>query len=203
GVIAAALLVAGGLSALQTASIASALPFSIVMVVICWGLLKALRLEGAKRSSLRGARVDPSGPRSGNWQQRLAGMLHNPGRKEVLEHLRDTVAPALAAVAAELQRQGLEARVQDSEDGRVWVEVGHGEEIDFYYSVRPRPYEPPAFAMSDTRASRAEALKYYRAEVHLREGGQDYDIMGWTREAVINDVIDHYQRHLHFLAAVR
>ncbi|MDX1549314.1 MAG: choline BCCT transporter BetT [Lysobacter spongiicola] len=203
GVIAAALLVAGGLSALQTASIASALPFSIVMVVICWGLLKALRLEGAKRSSLRGARVDPSGPRSGNWQQRLAGMLHNPGRKEVLEHLRDTVAPALAAVAAELQRQGLEARVQDSDDGRVWVEVGHGEEIDFYYSVRPRPYEPPAFAMSDTRASRAEALKYYRAEVHLREGGQDYDIMGWTREAVINDVLDHYQRHLHFLAAVR
>ena len=83
------------------------------------------------------------------------------------------------------------------------MEVRHGSEIDFYYSVRARPYEPPAFVMSDTRARQAEALKYYRAEVHLREGGQDYDIMGWREETVINDVLDHYGRHLHFLAAVR
>ena len=53
------------------------------------------------------------------------------------------------------------------------------------------------------KPTRGEALKYYRAEVHLREGGQDYDIMGWREETVINDVLDHYGRHLHFLAAVR
>jgi choline/glycine/proline betaine transport protein len=37
GVVAAALLVAGGLAALQTATIASALPFTIVMILMCWG----------------------------------------------------------------------------------------------------------------------------------------------------------------------
>lgn len=84
-----------------------------------------------------------------------------------------------------------------------WLEVRHGEEIDFYYSVRPRSYEAPAFALRDTRALRAEALEYYRAEVHLREGGRDYDIMGWRGDDVINDVLDHYQRHLHFLGAMR
>ncbi|KGM56704.1 choline transporter [Lysobacter arseniciresistens ZS79] len=204
GVIAAALLVAGGLGALQTASIASALPFAIVMIVMCWGLLRALRIEGAKRTSLREARVGPHGPHAAlNWKQRLGQMLHHPTRAEVVEYLHETVEPALQEVASELRRRGLDAVVEHGDDGRVWVEVGHGEEIDFHYSVRPRPYEPPAFVLNDTRDERAEALKYYRAEVHLREGGQDYDIMGWRGETVINDVLDHYGRHLHFLAAVR
>lgn len=204
GVVAAALLVAGGLGALQTASIASALPFAIVMIVMCWGLLRALRIDAAKRTSLREARVGPRGPHAAlNWKQRLGQMLQQPSRAEVVEYLHETAEPALQQVAAELRRRGLDAVVEHGDDERVWVEVRHGHEIDFYYSIRPRPYDPPAFVINDTREDRSEALKYCRAEVHLREGGQDYDIMGWREETVINDVLDHYGRHLHFLAAVR
>jgi len=201
GAVAAALLLAGGLAALQTASIASALPFSIVMVVMCWGLLRALRIEGVKRMSLREARVDPGATLT--LQQRVASLLHQPGRAEVLDYIHQIVLPALTKVADELRRSGLDVAVESPEDGRAWLEVRHGDEIDFYYSVRPRAYEAPAFALRDTRTRRAEALKYYRAEVHLREGGRDYDIMGWRGEDVINDVLDHYQRHLHFLGAMR
>lgn len=43
GVVAAALLLAGGLGALQTASIAAAFPISFVMIAMIWGLLKSLR----------------------------------------------------------------------------------------------------------------------------------------------------------------
>ncbi|MGH8073535.1 MAG: BCCT family transporter [Lysobacter sp.] len=204
GGVAAALLLAGGLGALQTASIASALPFAIVMIVMCWGLLRALRIDGAKRTSLREAQVGPRGPHAAlNWKQRLGQMLQQPTRAEVIEYLHETVEPALQQVATELRRRGLVAMVEQGDDDRIWVEVSHGSEIDFYYSVRPRPYDPPAFAINDTRDDRTEALKYCRAEVHLREGGQDYDIMGWREETVINDVLDHYGRHLRFLAAVR
>ncbi len=49
GALAAILLLAGGLKALQTASITAALPFSLVMVVMMWGLVKALRQEYAQR----------------------------------------------------------------------------------------------------------------------------------------------------------
>jgi choline/glycine/proline betaine transport protein len=106
-------------------------------------------------------------------------------------------------VASELIKQNLDARVEANEEGHVWIEVRHGDEIDFFYSVHPRPYDPPSFTLRDTRKHRAEALKYYRAEVHLREGGQDYDIMGWSRPDVIHDVLDQYERHMHFLAMVR
>ncbi len=45
GLVAIILLWAGGLAALQTASIASALPFAIIMVFICYGLFKGLRVD--------------------------------------------------------------------------------------------------------------------------------------------------------------
>ena len=43
GVVASVLLLAGGLSALQTASISSAFPFAFVMLFICFGLLKGVK----------------------------------------------------------------------------------------------------------------------------------------------------------------
>ena len=45
GSVAAVLLVAGGLNALQTAAITTALPFTAVLLVICYGLAKGLRRE--------------------------------------------------------------------------------------------------------------------------------------------------------------
>jgi choline/carnitine/betaine transport len=43
GLVASALLLAGGLDALQAAAIAAALPFSVILVLACWGLLLSLR----------------------------------------------------------------------------------------------------------------------------------------------------------------
>ncbi len=45
GVVAGVLLMLGGLQALQTASITAALPFSVVILVMVYGLMKALRQE--------------------------------------------------------------------------------------------------------------------------------------------------------------
>ena len=79
----------------------------------------------------------------------------------------------------------------------------HGEEIDFFYAVKARPISPPSFTMRDTRKKREEKLRYFRAEVYLKEGGQDYDVMGWTTEQLIADIIDQYEKHLHYLEALR
>ena len=37
----------------------------------------------------------------------------------------------------------------------------------------------------------------------LKEGGQNYDVMGWNQEQLINDILDQYEKHLHFLHLVR
>lgn len=203
GVIAIALLAAGGLTSLQAGTIAAALPFTVVMILMCWGMVRAMRLDVTKRQVLRSARSAPLALAGGDWKGRLRTLVHQPRQAEVKAFLLESVRPALADVAAELQAQGLTASVGGGEDGRVWLEVGHGEEMDFFYSVRPQPYQPPAFVLDDPRRHRNDAATYYRAEVHLREGGQDYDVMGWRKQDIIHDVLDQYHRHLQFLDTIR
>ncbi len=45
GVLAAVLLIGGGLSALQTAAVATGLPFALVLLVLCWSLRRAFHEE--------------------------------------------------------------------------------------------------------------------------------------------------------------
>ncbi len=205
GVVAAVLLLAGGLGALQTATIASALPFTVIMLLMCWGLIRALRIDVVKKTTLRTATLMPDMSHHGPdaWKKRLRTLIHQPNKSEVDQFIQNTVKSALNEVMQELKKRNMEARVQDGDDGRVWLEVLHGEEIDFFYSVRPRPHTPPAFVMRDTKKERSEKLKFFKAEVHLSEGGQDYDVMNWTKDQVISDVLDHYEKHLQFLNVVR
>lgn len=58
GVVAGALLLAGGLSALQTASIAAAFPISFVMIAMVWGLLKSLSEDSSATP------LSPDGPKN-------------------------------------------------------------------------------------------------------------------------------------------
>jgi choline/glycine/proline betaine transport protein len=62
GAVAAALLITGGLAALQTAAIATGLPFAAVLVVMCFSLFKGLRAERAAAARTR--KVFPARKRS-------------------------------------------------------------------------------------------------------------------------------------------
>ena len=205
GVVAAVLLLAGGLGALQTMTIASALPFAVVLLVATYGLIKALRVDLYKRESLQ-LNVQPMGAvaSGGSWKERLHSIIDYPSQDVVVRYIEDTVRSAMEDVASELNSKGIEARVSSVGAGRYSLNVGHGEEIDFLYRVWARGHIKPAFLNPDVAESDVdEAQKYYRAEVHLREGGQDYDVMGWSKEGVISDIIDQYHKHMHFLHLVR
>ncbi|WP_257280387.1 MULTISPECIES: choline BCCT transporter BetT [unclassified Endozoicomonas] len=200
GLVALVLMLAGGLKALQTATIATALPFSIVLLVSGYGLLKALALDTAKKESLTQTTLAPSHANvSIPWQTRLQNITHFPERKSVRVFMRSVVLPAMKSLSRELEEQGVETGIDfDRNKSIVSLNVFHGEEQDFLYKVSPRSYVQPSFVIDDEEES-----KYYRAEVFLREGGQDYDIMGWTKDQVIGDIIDQYEKHMHFLHMVR
>ncbi|WP_422136510.1 BCCT family transporter [Endozoicomonas sp. ALD040] len=200
GLVALVLMLAGGLKALQTATIATALPFAVVLLVSGYGLLKALALDAAKKESLTQTTLAPSHANvSIPWQSRLQNITHFPARKSVRVFMRSVVLPAMKSLSRELEEQGVETGIDfDRNKSIASLNVFHGEEQDFLYRVSPRSYVQPSFVIDDEEES-----KYYRAEVFLREGGQDYDIMGWTREQVIGDIIDQYEKHMHFLHMVR
>ncbi|MDX7987276.1 BCCT family transporter [Xenorhabdus sp. 12] len=205
GVVAIALLMAGGLSALQTVTIASALPFSVILLIAIYGLLKALRVDAYKKDSQQMTTIAP--PASRNpipWQRRLRNIVYYPKRSQVKRFMSEVIQQAMGLVAEELDKQSKSVVINDEMDDRIHFEVDFGDNLNFVYEVRLRGYIQPTFAIAGLESDeKIEEQKYYRAEVYLKEGGQDYDLMGWTQEQIIHDILDQYEKHIHFLHLVR
>jgi choline/glycine/proline betaine transport protein len=212
GALTLAILAAGGIFALQYATIIVGLPFAFALVAVMWGLWKALSLEAAMEDSrlgvLQGALSGRSGPHEAErhhpWQSRVRRVMSFPDRRRGEEFLADVVTPALEEVARELDGAGVAARVQRvEEDGRPTVRLEAelesedlaGLALPFVYAVQHRLVPIPAYG---GRTPRGDDY-YSRLEVHLREGGQGYDVMGYTHTQLIDDVLDQYERHLDFL----
>lgn len=205
GVVAITLSLAGGMKALQTVTIASALPFSVILLASIYGLFKALRIDAYKRDSKQMATIAPTASRNPiSWQRRLRNIGYFPKRSQVRRYMSEVIFPAMQMVEAELAKQNAVSNTDDTADNLIRFEVDMSNELNFVYEVRLRPYLQPAFALAGiAEEDRDEEQKYYRAEVYLREGGQDYDVMGWTQEQILHDILDQYEKHLHFLHLVR
>ncbi|HHQ5724651.1 TPA: BCCT family transporter [Klebsiella variicola subsp. variicola] len=206
GIVAIVLLIAGGLSALQTVTIASAFPFLIILLVAIYGLLKALRRDLTKRESQSMATIAPVASRNPvPWQRRLRNIAFLPRRSLVKRFMDEVIQPAMTLVRIELDKQGTLSHISHSAEDRIRLEVDLGNELNYIYEVRLRGYNTPTFALAalGNNEQQAEQHKYYRAEVYLKEGGQNYDVMGWSQEQLIHDILDQYEKHLHFLHLVR
>lgn len=204
GIVAIALMLADGLEALQTMTIASALPFTLVLLLGLVGLFKALRIDVFKRHSLSATSVAHGiAVTTQDWRQRLNNIIDFPAHNAVKEFIQHTVKAALNDVAAELENKGLTVQIDTPDEQSCVLQVMHGDEIDFTYGVYCQKHMQPDYIHADDDNPDDSQSTYYRAEVHLREGGQDYDLMGWSKIEVINDILEQYQKHLHFLHLLR
>ncbi|MCJ8497123.1 hypothetical protein MVI27_02500 [Chryseobacterium salipaludis] len=115
--------------------------------------------------------------------------------------------PALDEVAAEFRGQGYEAERRNADHDktvstidstrpsdqllRVSTESGH----DFYYQVAMIPTPTPTF--SGKMALDHDV--YYRLEVTTQTGSGGYDLMGLTKQQVIDDVLEQYEAYLTYV----
>ncbi|MGF9755993.1 choline BCCT transporter BetT [Microvirga sp. 0TCS3.31] len=210
GLLTVAMLAVGGILALQYATIIMGLPFAFVLVLVMWGLFRSLRDEGRKSASgvrgmspLLSARTGSSEENRKAWKARLARATNFVDDEAAAAYLASTVEPALVEVAEELTSMGVAASVTDGGAiggdelpyAELSTEAGEGR---FVYRVVVRRSPVPTYGgrMIGNRD------QYARLEVHLVDGGQDYDVMGYTAEQVIHDCLDQYERHLEFLRTV-
>jgi len=209
GLLTLAMLVVGGIPALQNATIIMGLPFGFVMVLIMLGLYKALRVEANREDSRRHSLPAQlsgrsSSPADGDrraalgWRQRLRRSMSFPNHEKATEFLSGVALPALTEVADEMRGHSVEAEVNDGTDEeRPYVELvaDLGEEAPFQYRVESREARTPVYGDRSLRDSDV----YFRLDVHLSEGGQGYDVMGYTHSQLIDDVLDQYEQHVEFV----
>ncbi|HEK1582836.1 TPA: choline BCCT transporter BetT [Pseudomonas aeruginosa] len=201
------LLFAGSIDALKSAVVLTSLPFSLILLLMMWGLHKAFYMESQRqraRSHSLAPLMSGNGKRSGGWKRRLSQAVHFPSRDEVHRFMNDVVRPAISEVSEVFREKGLAVDAQlDPGNASLSLEIGHGEQHRFLYQVLMRGYFTPSFARAGMGGLHLKNRRYFRAEVHLAEGSQDYDLMGYTKEQIINDMLDQYERHLQFLHLVR
>lgn len=201
------LLFAGSIDALKSAVVPTSLPFSLILLLMMWGLHKAFYMESQRqraRSHSLAPLMSGNGKRSGGWKRRLSQAVHFPSRDEVYRFMNDVVRPAISEVSEVFREKGLAVDAQlDPGNASLSLEIGHGEQHRFLYQVLMRGYFTPSFARAGMGGLHLKNRRYFRAEVHLAEGSQDYDLMGYTKEQIINDMLDQYERHLQFLHLVR
>ncbi|MGM0526253.1 MAG: BCCT family transporter [Pseudomonadota bacterium] len=198
GIVASVLLLAGGLGALQTAAITSALPFAVIILISAVGMWRALVIEGHQYNSLQSHRhAHRRGVNEGPdyWKKRLSGLVDFPKKDPVLDFIYGTAEESLKHVKDELKDSDWPAEFsEDREHNRIILSVERGKELDFAYEIRLRDYLLPEFALTNDKNREV----YYRAEVFLRQGGQSYNLYGWEKTDIINDVINQFENYLHF-----
>ncbi|MFC0337069.1 choline/glycine/proline betaine transport protein [Kushneria avicenniae] len=205
GLLTLALLMAGGVSALQGMVVIMGLPFSFVIFFVMAGLYRSFKSEAFKedshRASLAGrlsGRTHTGSERgTRHWRKRLKRSMYFPGQRQARGFINMTARPAMEAVAQELTEQGLEAEVIRAEGEELHLElnVALGSEQNFTYQIWPRAFPVPSFAR---RANKTQSC-YYRLEAYLLEGSQGYNLIGFSRDQLIDDILDQYERHLQFL----
>jgi choline/glycine/proline betaine transport protein len=204
-VLTVAMLVAGGVATMEYATLVFALPVTVIAYLVMASFSKALRMERAEREGqvLRRRTTAAHGGAvpERSWRQRIAGLRSYPSARAVAQFMEKTVRPALTDVSAEFAAQGHDASLRTLPDERTGIfrhtlAVAIDHERDFHYEVAAVEAPVPVFG---GRAN-PEEESYCRLEVFTQTGSEGYDLMGLSRQQVIDDVLDRYEAHLAFLA---
>lgn len=205
GALTLAMLLVDGVYTLQAATVLIGLPFSVVMYLLMASVLKVLRAE--KRSMDSQALTMASRSMSGSagydgrdWKERLARRVHFPTRDDAVAFMNDVAAPAVREVAAELKKLGSDVTLvedvnEETQLPFINLTMSFADQDEFKYQLVPLAYEVPSYASSAAK----EQEYFYRVEVFTARGTRGHNIIGYTHEQVIQDVISFFDRHLVYM----
>lgn len=192
GTTASLLLLAGGLGALQTVTLVSALPFAVIMLLLVAGLIRGMK---ADMSRLEGARASAT-PAPGSevpWRRRLGALLATPRQVDAQRFVSTVAQPAFQEVAQELVNRGHRTEVTTDEDTLTLTVFAEGTR-NFVYGVRPQARRVATFTAA---ATKNESVRPHEWQVRtvFSDGSGGYDVLGLSAAQLIHDILTQYERY--------
>ncbi|CAL4861000.1 choline BCCT transporter BetT [Microbacterium sp. MM2322] len=200
GLLTLSMLLIGGISTLQNATLIVGVPFSIVLYLVMISLFRALRTEQHQAEGFRATVTARVATVETPWRRRLRRVAEFPTREKALSYLEKTAERALREVEAELSAVGVDVSysrsdVPDADLPTLVLSARFPDHADFVYQVYPVVEELPSYARRTPRRSDL----YYRLETFTATGSRGYDVYGYTAEQLIADAVAHYESHMEFL----
>lgn len=196
------LLNAGGLDALQSMTLITALPFSLIMLLFIVSLMKAVTIDRDyyERSFSKSA-IPWSGER---WKERLKRIVSFKDRPSVERFIQTTVRTAFTELQEEFSDNGIEARVNSFSDPvRIEIEIQYDVVNNFIYGVLSQSKSVSGYLVNEDNLPDVDENKTYIPKAYFGDSREGYDVQYFTKNELISDVLKHYERFLSIISEER
>ncbi len=183
GATATLLLVAGGLGALQSATLLAALPFCFIMLLLAVGLVRQTNAD------LAGVTLPGDGPAI---SERIKRLIVPARRTDILAQLRAQGEPALQSVLEALEAEGWTASQLDSGEDKAELTITARDGRPFVYRLSPRSRPLPAYTALEAPERRRSLAWMLAAQTNNETGFRD--LTGFTIGQIANDVLTQLER---------
>lgn len=202
--VAIVLLGSGGLGTLQTMTLIAALPFSLLMAVMCVSLWFALRAD----KKYFEAKFTPSSVlwTGDKWRDYLSQMLNQTEEQDILKFLKKTAYPAMRTLKRELTAEyGLNVDVVayfEQDEPAVELIIHKEAMRNFMYGIKSVRREVSEHLVQDENLPHIQNSVTYEPITYFFDGRVGYDVQYMNSDELIADILKHYERYLSLLDSV-
>ena len=199
--VAIVLMQSGGLANLQTMTLLVALPFAMLMLLMCFSLWKGLNAD----KKYFDTKVNPTSIfwTGDKWKERLEQMMNQTQEKDILRFLKHTVLPAMRELRQELiSKYELSVQINtlfDQDEPAVELVIQKDLMRDFMYGVKSIGREVSEQLINDDNLPHIQHSMTYEPYTYFFDGRVGYDVQYMDQDELIADMLKHYERYLSLL----
>lgn len=200
-VVAIVLMQSGGLANLQAMTLLVALPFAMLMLLMCFSLWKGLNAD----KKYFDTKVNPTSIfwTGDKWKERLEQMMNQTQEKDILRFLKHTVLPAMRELRQELiSKYELSVQINtlfDQDEPAVELVIQKESMRDFMYGVKSIGREVSEQLINDDNLPHIQHSMTYEPYTYFFDGRVGYDVQYMDQDELIADMLKHYERYLSLL----
>ena len=200
-VVAIVLMQSGGLANLQTMTLIVALPFALLMLVMCFSLWKGLIADKKYFST----KVNPTSIfwSGDKWKSHLEQMMNQTQEKDILRFLKNTALPAMRELRQELAGKynlSVEINTLFEQEEPALELVIHKESMrDFMYGIKSVGREVSEQLINDENLPHIQHSVTYEPYTYFFDGRVGYDVQYMDQDELIADMLKQYERYLSLL----
>lgn len=200
-VVAIVLMQSGGLANLQAMTLLVALPFAMLMLLMCFSLWKGLNAD----KKYFDTKVNPTSIfwTGDKWKERLEQMMNQTQERDILRFLKHTVLPAMRELRQELiGKYELSVQINtlfEQDEPAVELVIQKESMRDFMYGVKSIGREVSEQLINDDNLPHIQHSMTYEPYTYFFDGRVGYDVQYMDQDELIADMLKHYERYLSLL----
>jgi choline/glycine/proline betaine transport protein len=193
------LLRTGGLQAMQTMTLITALPFGLVMLLLCFCLIVAMRADiWYHNTKIPYGSVSWDGSQ---WKEHLGQILSLPQKNDVKMFFSKEVLPAFEKLREQLKRYGIQSEIVRGRRGSLSAElvIPFSQVLNFRYGVAAEKQRVSDVLVEDDN-SPIDSGHQYVPVTYYSDGRTGNDIQYLSCDEIIADVLREYERFINVVA---